>query len=243
MRRPRPASWPLLVALACLALGACEDAKPAPPPEMPALGDLNAHVLAIVDTYPTDGTHGYYWPRSGSWLGFTRTMRYDGRVLGKGDPQARCHCCGLTFEVFLRAWERWCKEVGRPHRILDLDIDGVRRLRRQWFGVGGDRATLHTAITEGGLGVRITDLEKARPGDFVQLWRHSGSGHSCVFRGWERTGKRITGIRYWSTQSSTKGIGERTERFGKDGSTVKRDELWICRIGKRPSRATTTSKP
>ncbi|MFV1958268.1 MAG: hypothetical protein ACC662_02520 [Planctomycetota bacterium] len=205
------------------------------PPRLPAPGTFNAHVLAVLATYATDGAHGYHWPRRGAWLGFTRTLRYDGRVLGEGDPQGRCHCSGLTFEVFFRAWERWCRSVGRPFRIADLDFEGVRRLQQQWFGTSGDRATLATALVGNGLGVRIERREDARPGDFVQLWRHSGSGHSCVFLGWVREGARVVGLRYWSTQSSTNGIGAREERFGASGSTVKEDEFYVVRVGSPPS--------
>ena len=214
-----------------LLLGGCEE--PPEPPGVPAPGDFNAHVLVVADSYPTDGTHRYHWPKRGTWIGNTRRLLYDGQVLAEGDPQGRCHCSGLTFEVFLRAWERWAQASGRPYRIPGLDLAGVKRFQRAWFGAGGDRATLHTALTERDLGRRVTDLAKARPGDFVQLWRHSGSGHSVVFRGWERDEEgRILGIRYWSTQSSTNGIGERTERFGEDGSTVKRDELYVVRVGR-----------
>ena len=222
----------VLSALALIALlGACEDEGP---PDLPALGDFNAHVLAVVRTYPTDGTHGYHWPRDGGgWRGNARTLRYEGRVLFPGDAEGRCHCSGLTFEVFLQAFERWCKSVGRPYKILDLDTAGVRRLQRAWFGSPENRATLGTAIPDYGLGERITDWEEARAGDFLQLWRHSGSGHAAVFRDWVRDEEgRITAVKYWSTQKSTNGIGERIEHFGEDGSSVKRDEFWLCRIGR-----------
>lgn len=218
-----------LSALLLLGLVGCEDDEV--PPRLPPLGTFNAHVLALMDEYPTNGTHRYYWPRAGSWLGNTRTLEYAGEVLAEGDPEGRCHCCGLTFEVFLRAWERWCGACDRPYRILDYDLGDVKRLQREWFGTSGDRATLHTAITKNGLGVRITDWEKARPGDFIQLWRHSGSGHSCIFRAWVRKKGDIAGLRYWSTQKSTNGIGERTEYFGDEGSLVKRDEFYLVRVG------------
>ena len=79
----------------------------------------------------------------------------------------------------------------------------------------------------------MEDWDEAEAGDFVQLWRHSGSGHSCIFRAWVRDDDdEIVGLRYWSTQSSTDGIGERVERFGTAGSAVKRDELYIVRVGR-----------
>jgi len=216
-------------------LAACEErATESPPaPPVPKLGAFNGDVVAVAQTYPTDGTHRYHWPRSGSWLGNARDLRYGGVLFARGDPRGRCHCSGLTFEVFLQAWERWCTAEERPYRILDWDLEDLRRFRRAWFGTTGDRATIHTALTESGLGVRITDLEKAEPGDFVQLWRHSGSGHSCIFVAWVRDpAGAIVGLRYFSTQSSTNGIGEREERFGESGSGVKRDELYVVRVGK-----------
>jgi hypothetical protein len=218
----------LLVILLAGLLTACEEAKP---PKLPKLGDLNAHVVAVMATYPTDGTHAYWWPKSGSWAGNVRTLKYDGEVLLEGDPKGRCYCCGLTFEVFLQAFERWCKEVERPYRILAMKAKDVLRLKHEWFGSNGDRSTLHGAIVNNGLGVRITKWRDAREGDFVQLWRHNGSGHSVVFLRWKKKSGKIVGLTYWSTQKSTNGIGERTELFGYEGSTLKRDELYLCRVG------------
>lgn len=80
--------------------------------------------------------------------------------------------------MFLDAWRLWCLRNARPWRIRDLDLDGVRRLHRQWFGSAEDSSCLHTALVDNDLGSRVTKWEDARPGDFVQLWRVNGSGHS-----------------------------------------------------------------
>lgn len=224
-----------LVLLGILTLGivvtlTVADAEDAPP-ELPKLGDLNQHILDVLATYPTDGTHDYFWPQSGSWAGNARAIRYEGKVLFKGDPKGRCFCCGLTFEVFMQAFEAWCKQVKRPYKLKTYDSAEVKKLKYEWFGSNGDRSTINGAVTKRGLGVRITDWKQAKAGDFIQLWRHSGSGHSVVFLEWKKKGKQIVGLTYWSTQRSTKGIGKRTELFGDKGSAVKRDELYIVRIG------------
>lgn len=225
----------LLLLPVMLLLGGCPREEQPEAPRLPSEGTFQRHALAVIDSYPTDGTHGYYWPRpdKGGWLGNTRRLAYAGVVLAEGDPRGRCHCSGLTFEVFLRAWERWCEETERPARILDLDVADVRRLQREWFGTSGDRKTLLTAITKNHLGRRIERWKDAQAGDFVQLWRHSGSGHSCVFRAWIREDEKIVGLRYWSTQKSTQGIGEREERFGESGAAMKRDETYVVRVGAR----------
>jgi hypothetical protein len=209
---------------------------------IPAPGELNPLVVDRMRRYPVDGTHAYHWPKSGGWTGNTKDLEYGGQVFAQGDDRGRCYCCGLTFEVFLDAYRLWCVQHGRPWQIGELDLDGVRKLQRQWFGSAADRSCLHTALVDNGLGFRITDWEQARPGDFVQLWREKGSGHSVIFVGWEREGGkpdgRITGIRYWSTQGSTRGIGEQVESFeeGAGKNRVLRDEFWLCRVGDPQAR-------
>jgi len=225
--------WPLLL------LAACGQDRSAPAHgDVPAGGELNAYVLAALRAYPTDGTHGYHWPKDeslppGAWRGNARALVYDGRTLSAAEPAGRCHCSGLTFEVFFDAWMAWTRATGRPERIRDLDLEGVRRLQRQWFGSPEDHSTLRTALVENGLGTQLKDWEQARPGDFVQLWRHDGSGHAAVFLAWERgPGDAYSGLRYWSTQKSTNGIGERIEDFGAGGHNVNWEELYLCRVGR-----------
>jgi hypothetical protein len=224
------------LALALLLCGCGGDAH-RDRPSQAAPDALNAYVLEVLRTYPTDGTHRYHWPKDEPgapqpWRGNARTLTYMGQVLGQGDPEGRCHCSGLTFEVFLQAWMARARAQGQPARIRDLDLAGVKRLHQQWFGSPEDKTTLRTALVENGLGVQLTDLEAARPGDFVQLWRHNGSGHAAVFLAWTRDAAgAITGLTYWSTQSATNGIGERTERFGDGPKDVRRDAFYLCRVG------------
>src|SRR5690606_24179458 len=95
-------------------------------------------------------------------------------------------CCGLTFEVFFKAWKLWADKRRQPFAIGGLDAKGLKRALSDWFCAGEVRSGPVEALVSRGLGVRIERLEDARPGDFVQLWRDSGSGHSVVFLGWEK---------------------------------------------------------
>lgn len=211
-----------LAALAvAMALGA---ALPAPPraiasaSPMPAVGDLNEIVLKIAHSYPRNGTHRYWWPRGSSWAGTTRDLFYLGEKIADGDPEGRAYCCGLTFEVFVRSWEAWCLKRKLEFRIGDLAAKDVLALRADWYCAGGERRGPVAALVPRGIGVEVGKVEDARPGDLVQLWRANGTGHSVVF-----LGREGGGIRYWSTQKSTNGVGYQVE---------KAETLHIARAGR-----------
>ena len=192
--------------------------------------DFNDYVVSMMKSYPTDGTHQYYWPSSGGWSGNTRDLYYRGALFAKGDSFGRCYCCGLTFEVFFRAYEAYCKAKGWPFVINNFDSSALSKFKGQWFGSDGNRKTLLNAIVSNNLGRGIS-FEQAKLGDFVQLWRNNGSGHSVIFVEWVKNGQTITGVKYWSTQSSTNGIGYRIEYFG-GSSGMDPNQFYIARVGK-----------
>lgn len=205
------------------------------PPAVPTPEAFTRLVRQVMRGYPTDGTHRYWWPRgkkSGGWAGNTRDLRYGGQLFSRGDPHGRAYCCGLTFEVFFRAWQRWAEQQQVPFRIGGLDRDGLLALRKRWFCGGTGRRGPLDALLPLRLGVQIRDPREARPGDFVQLWRRNKSGHSVIFLGWVRRGGKRVGIRYWSTQRSTNGIGVQTESFsGKMGVLPSR--IHVVRVGRK----------
>ncbi|MBI3272981.1 MAG: hypothetical protein HYZ53_28590 [Planctomycetes bacterium] len=229
----------LVFAAAVFALvAAARTVAPAPPAQpadgLPLEDVFTASVLSVVKAYPTDGTHGYYWPKGENWPGTTCDLDYLGVRVCEADPQKRCYCCGLTFEVFVQAWKSWCEARRAEFRMPGLDAKDLLALRGDWFGSTGDtQRTLQHAIVSRGLGRAIGRPDDARPGDFVQLWRRNGTGHSVVFLEWKRDAQgRARALRYWSTQKSTKGIGEREEPLtGKDG--IDPERVHIVRIGRR----------
>jgi hypothetical protein len=237
--RLAPPAWILLLPTAILV--ACSQPapeSPAPSPTQIALppapaGSLNGWILRTLHSYPVDGSFGYHWPKPGSqagekadpWEGTTQTLEYGGRRLTRGDPQNRSYCCGLTFEVYVCALR-----AAAGGEVEGLSGDDLHELRLRFFGDSAKKERRKLAqfgLTSLGLGVAVTDLEQARAGDFVQFWRHSGSGHSVIFVNWVRRKGEIVGITYWSTQSTTSGIGYNTEPIGASG--INREEIYLGR--------------
>ena len=230
-------SAPRMLPFASLVFSWLPFAPPAPaqaPPPLPEPGVLNRYVLDVLREYPRDGTCTYYWPKGGGWEGTTKDLFYLDKKIASGDPQRRSYCCGLTYEVFLVAWERWCRDAGVPFRVGMLDAEGIVRLRRRWFGDEKDdrRRLVQHALTAEGIGVAIQEPDDAAAGDFVQFWRQSGSGHSAIFIDWVRdpSGARI-GFTYWSSQGSTNGINFNTEFFGGEKGVLP-EEVYIGRAGR-----------
>lgn len=178
------------------------------------LPEFNSIVLKTARAYPADGTHRYWWPKKGEpqYDGGTEDVTVAGRLLMRGEPERRTFCCGLTLEVFVRAYEQWLERHDvTPSPALGEDWD---EFKRNWFVLEVNGPGPSLALEKAGLG-RTIEPEEALPGDFVQLWRRNGSGHSVIFLDWvrEKDGL-IKGFRYWSTQPGTEGISENVEYFG-----------------------------
>lgn len=191
----------------------------APPPE-PA---LNARVLALIATYPDGAFGGYAWPARRGTSGTTRDLRLGGEVIASGGEGN--HCVGVTLEVFWRALEQ-CP--GGPAGAMSAAR--ARAFKRVWY-VPVDRGEgAAAAIPAFGLGERITSLDDARPGDFLQAWRADGLGHSVVFLGWQRDAAgAIVGVDYWSSQPWTDGIGRARTTIGVDDASFDPAQVYVAR--------------
>ena len=110
----------------------------------------------------------------------------------------------------------------------DLELGDFEPFRKKWFGVTSTNRTLVHALVAHNLGKEISNPLEAKPGDFVQMWWHSGHGHAVVFLDWLFEGKKIKGIKYWSVQKST-GISEATASFGSGETKLDPEKLYIVR--------------
>lgn len=162
---------------------------------------VNATVLKLIDRMPTGG--GYVWESTG----VPHTIRHKGKVVLKKTSVDGTYCSGITFTVAMEA-------AKRAGLLKDKSFEEVKLFQRRWYGT--DEASAETqcvfAMEELGIGEAV-EHDDAQPGDFLQFWRGK-SGHSVVFLAWE-TGPddQRVGIKYWSTQTATDGIGVHTEYF------------------------------
>lgn len=174
---------------------------------------LNDVVEAYLETYPTDGTYTYEWTGNG----VTQDLFYLGGLVISNNSGNDTYCSGITFETFLLSYENYLAINSLPPQIDDMITTVMMKsFRTVWYGATGVpeeneyQSTL--AIESRHLGFILDDLEDARQGDFIQLWRHSGSGHNCIFQSWGRDAQgQINRLYYWSSQNSTNGIGFHSE--------------------------------
>lgn len=190
------------VAIACVMMLSLLSIAARAPSSAPS-SSLNDAVLAAARSYPDAGGYNLKWAGSGT----PEEVLFGGqRILAKGTDGT--YCCGFTFAVMMK--------VARERDLLaGKSVEQVRKLQKEWYGAVEDKVTRErqcaVALEHLGIG-REVKFDDARPGDFGQLWREK-SGHSVIFLGWaEKDGKRV-GLRYRSSQGSTKGIGDKTEYF------------------------------
>lgn len=201
------------------------------PGTAPEVSSFNDVVLRYVDEYPTDGSYGYWWPDDVDWFGTTRDVWYLDTLVAEGDPEHRSYCVGLTWEVFMRAFDEVDRSTGGDGSINGMDVADLDEFRIDWFvrdlwGMGPV-----DAVENYGIGTRVTDWADVRAGDFIQFWRHSGSGHNAIFVEWTYDGDGdVDGLTYWSTQGSTDGIDYNSESFGSSGSTIDPNFVFVARV-------------
>ena len=201
----------------------------------------NQIVLDIINTYK-GGKYPYLLNDDyANYNGVTENIYYDGMLFLKANPNGdhASHCAGITFEVFFKAMQEWNRQRGlNTDRIGNLSYSQMQDFMLQWYVADGqkDQSNLTTALVQYGLGKRITDLNEAKPGDFIDLSRENNTGHTVVFLGWIRDEGQIGGLKYWSSQGSTGGISKKTEYFNvlrKDGTkygNIMIDKLYIGRV-------------
>ena len=206
-----------------------------------AEGALCPYVLKVISGYPLDGSYPYHcaWdPREYDiYNGVTQDLWYRGMVVAKAYPDgSRCsYCCGLTFEVFVRAMKLRNIQKGlEPDDFNGMTFNDLFNALQFWY-IEGKGDSEQRAITSYGLGCAITNLNDVRPGDFISYDVTPPGGHSVVFINWLRDDLgKIVGMRYFSSNlSGNKGVGYCEGKFSdsNNGRGIIRKSLRIARVG------------
>jgi hypothetical protein len=181
------------------------------------------NVEKVARSYKDGG--GYEWKGSGA----PEEIQFNGqRILAKGE---KTYCSGFTFAVAMKA-------AAERGLLRGKSVEQIRAFQKDWYGATKESAETQCALAVEKLGIgRSVKPEKARAGDFLQLWRTNKSGHSVVFLEWVSDGRRPIGVKYRSTQKLTDGIGDRVEYFAgvKDGK-VDVNRMYFCRLNESPKR-------
>ncbi len=79
-------------------------------------------------------------------------------------------------------------------------------------------------------------MEDAVAGDFCQIWRKSGSGHSVVLIEKINKNGKVVALRYYSSNAGRNqttgrtGAGEGTEYYSDSGGGMLRDKTYFARL-------------
>lgn len=217
-------------------------AREQPPARGSAVPCFNRYVLNIINTY-TGKSYPYLLNNDyKSYNGVTTNLLYKDQVLARAHPSGNraSHCVGITFEVFFKALQQRNIDMGLcPNDINGLTWEQMHDFLLTWYVANGPKSSSNLVMAVGkyGLGRGINNLEDARPGDFIDISRENYTGHAVVFIDWIRdSNKRIIGLKYWSSQPYTKGIGYAEEYFnvrdarGNKYGNVRLDNIYIARV-------------
>lgn len=185
---------------------------------------LNSAVMSLLEDYPEGGFGGYRWPARPGTHGTARHLYHGKKRIARAGKGT--HCVGITFEVMWRALS------ATPDAKKRLTPQQVRRLRYLWFvPVDGGKGPAE-ALPAFKLGERIYEWDEARKGDFIQLWNRDRTfGHSAVFLDWVRDPKNeIVGVKFWSSQPWTEGIGVSELGLGEEPSDMDPESVFIARL-------------
>jgi hypothetical protein len=150
--------------------------------------------------------------------GVTRDITYDGDVILRASGEGT-YCCGATLELFLDAY---CQV---HHSCVASDATGTWfqnwpkeqfiALYKGWYGTEDAptnpllpeecRPTIrekqvYHVLPWTGLAKPVAHYRLLRRGDFVEIWRKSGTGHSVVFWGRDYAEDGRERMWYWSSQ-------------------------------------------
>src|SRR5688572_3188014 len=117
---------------------------------------MNEPILNLIKSFPRGG--GYVWDPKKPTSGVTIDLIYKNKLILAKDVAT--YCCGLTFEL-------WFRTIGVT---IDIAVSEMQKVQQLWYCARGNRGGCKDALLAVRMGMAV-NLDEARPGDFLQLWR------------------------------------------------------------------------
>jgi hypothetical protein len=181
---------------------------------------------------------GYAWKDGSSGMPVDIYFKSESPLFKK-PSDGSTYCTGFTFAVGYIT----CLNRGLLNDLTDSDITKMQKIWNQ-----GDAKTYpklcvdaiaNTEYSNGKtLGEEVT-IENVKSGDFCQIWRNTGFGHSVIVLEMIKKDGKTVGIKYYSSntkinpQTKRSGPGENTEYFTDAtgmGGKVLRSKTYFSRI-------------
>ena len=133
-------------------------------------------------------------------------------------PRTTSYCSGSSYSAFVEGLNLILGSKANSVSDATFELlrmqepDGGRREDgvKMWGQWNADGYGNHFALVQYSLmGMQISPA-LARPGDFMNISWKSGLGHSVVFLGFTRLADGRPGVRFWSSQKGTNGLGDLT---------------------------------
>lgn len=195
--------------------------KPQKQADQSQIPSFNTYLLNTLESYERDGTYPYSWVNG--YKGVSRDLYYQGTKIANANPDSShsTYCCGLSFEVYYRTIMHVLGEQELKPELNGMKASDFEKFISLWFVQETKGDGPGVALEAYGLGKKINKMQDVEAGDFVQIWRTSGSGHSVIFIDWITNEQGdTTGMTYWSTQPQTDGANYNTEYFDGYGGKV-----------------------
>ena len=151
----------------------------------------------------------------------------------------------MTYYIYIIALVNSAYFISYNKLLLtDFTDNDIKKLFEVWNESDGTRypKLCVKAISEPiapnlkALGKEVS-LDRAKAGDFCQLWRASGSAHNAIIVDKIYDGVKIIGLKYYSSnpvpnpQTNKTGIGLIIEKFTDAGGTRLRDFTYYAQLG------------
>jgi hypothetical protein len=204
-------------------------------PNLDKYKDYGTDPIDIAKDLQPLSTGPYKWVSGSSGMPIDIYFKSENPIFKK-PSDGSTYCTGYTFAVgFITCLNRGL--------LSDFTDAGIKKMQEIW-NVGDaktypklcvDAIANNKFSTSKTLGKEVT-AENAKEGDFCQIWRNTGSGHSVIVLEMIKKEGKIIGIKYYSSNSKINpktqrsGPGENIEYFSDSGGKVIRNKTYFARV-------------